>query len=101
MKHTARKAQAYFSRSPDIFARYMNIGGEEPFFGAEIYPAETVASPTNKEFLVYWTNLAEAAGGVPSRKLFNPATMRRIRSEERRVGKECVSTCRSRWSPYH
>src|SRR3546814_20076380 len=25
----------------------------------------------------------------------------RRRSEERRVGKECVSTCRSRWSPYH
>src|SRR3546814_9286827 len=23
------------------------------------------------------------------------------RSEERRVGKECVSTCRSRWTPYH
>src|SRR3546814_3981138 len=26
---------------------------------------------------------------------------RAARSEERRVGKECVSTCRSRWSPYH
>src|SRR3546814_5919706 len=25
----------------------------------------------------------------------------RRRSEERRVGKECVSTCRSRWAPYH
>src|SRR3546814_2502202 len=25
----------------------------------------------------------------------------RLRSEERRVGKECVSPCRSRWSPYH
>src|SRR3546814_8491760 len=25
----------------------------------------------------------------------------RIRTDERRVGKECVSTCRSRWSPYH
>src|SRR3546814_12730612 len=24
-----------------------------------------------------------------------------VRSEERRVGKECVSTCRSRWSPFH
>src|SRR3546814_2063122 len=24
-----------------------------------------------------------------------------LRSEERRVGKECVSTCRSRWSPEH
>src|SRR3546814_16686827 len=27
--------------------------------------------------------------------------LRETRSEERRVGKECVSTCRSRWSPYH
>src|SRR3546814_17934484 len=25
----------------------------------------------------------------------------KARSEERRVGKECLSTCRSRWSPYH
>src|SRR3546814_15061858 len=31
----------------------------------------------------------------PSPPVFFP-----IRSEERRVGKECVSTCRSRWSPY-
>src|SRR3546814_14440222 len=29
-----------------------------------------------------------------------PALEVRRRSEERRVGKECVSTCRSRWSPY-
>src|SRR3546814_20384728 len=28
-------------------------------------------------------------------------TGRAVRSEERRVGKECVSTCRSRWSPYN
>src|SRR3546814_2342566 len=30
-----------------------------------------------------------------------PNTKSAIRSEERRVGKECVSTCRSRWSPSH
>src|SRR3546814_2848546 len=30
-----------------------------------------------------------------------PAAASHTRSEERRVGKECVSTCRSRWSPYH
>src|SRR3546814_8690042 len=30
-----------------------------------------------------------------------PRIRRSWRSEERRVGKECVSTCRSRWSPYH
>src|SRR3546814_2549885 len=37
-------------------------------------------------------------GGYPVRRIEpRPPT----RSEERRVGKECVSTCRSRWSPYH
>src|SRR3546814_12055075 len=33
--------------------------------------------------------------------LFEGGCSMPIRSEERRVGKECVSTCRSRWSPYH
>src|SRR3546814_4371996 len=33
--------------------------------------------------------------------LFSQCSVERRRSEERRVGKECVSTCRSRWSPYH
>src|SRR3546814_2194974 len=32
---------------------------------------------------------------------FNVLRARRERSEERRVGKECVSTCRSRWSQSH
>src|SRR3546814_16358867 len=47
------------------------------------------------------------AAGNDSMGFTNPpslAGLRRIlvaRSEERRVGKECVSTCRSRWSPYH
>src|SRR3546814_4784123 len=37
-----------------------------------------------------------------SRRAIRPTTKKRIpRSEERRVGKECVSTCRSRGSPYH
>src|SRR3546814_11313196 len=40
------------------------------------------------------TSIADASGGFT-------ATRHLRRSEERRVGKECVSTCRSRWSPYH
>src|SRR3546814_17995414 len=32
--------------------------------------------------------------------VLQPRNHAMIRSEERRVGKECVSTCRSRWSPY-
>src|SRR3546814_4222220 len=35
------------------------------------------------------------------RQVHDRRTHGRQRSEERRVGKECVSTCRSRWSPYH
>src|SRR3546814_1399056 len=50
---------------------------------------------------------AVAPGTIDTEGLaqYDPAEMeagvRRQRSEERRVGKECVSTCRSRWSPYH
>src|SRR3546814_20866238 len=53
---------------------------------------------------IYWENRA-------SRLEYTRARYRRMaeeeeetlrnRSEERRVGKECVSTCRSRWSRYH
>src|SRR3546814_7249599 len=38
-------------------------------------------------------------GAVPEQKEASKKFVKR--SEERRVGKECVSTCRSRWSPYH
>src|SRR3546814_8087159 len=49
---------------------------------------------------------AEAGGDQAARRhafarqeLDHPDRVRTIRSEERRVGKECVSTCSSRWSP--
>src|SRR3546814_1043605 len=46
---------------------------------------------------------ARSARQHSRRHLLSAADARafRLRSEERRVGKECVSTCRSRWSPYH
>src|SRR3546814_7397351 len=40
---------------------------------------------------------AYSAAAAPGRRVMRQGR----RSEERRVGKECVSTCRSRWSPYH
>src|SRR3546814_11512125 len=42
---------------------------------------------------------APVSGGVAGANAGSLAVM--VRSEERRVGKECVSTCRSRWSRYH
>src|SRR3546814_16122199 len=38
-------------------------------------------------------------GGGEGEKIFRSMMVQR--SAERRVGKECVRTCRSRWSPYH
>src|SRR5216110_2467518 len=53
----------------------------------------------------YTTLFRSRCGGIRRR---NPGSRKarrsaacRCRSEERRVGKECVSLCRSRWSPYH
>src|SRR3546814_7780719 len=43
-------------------------------------------------------HVADHAGQLRYRVLHRA---QELRSEERRVGKECVSTCRSRWSPYH
>src|SRR3546814_18016816 len=75
---------------------------EGVFTAAKLYPAHATTN---------------AAHGVTDVRTLYPAleTMQRIgmpllvhgevtdpdRSEERRVGKECVSTCRSRWAPYH
>src|SRR3546814_14558894 len=42
-----------------------------------------------------------AAAGHSNWGLAGAITFENIRSEERRVGKECVSTCRSRWMPAH
>src|SRR3546814_882557 len=43
-------------------------------------------------------NAAVIAGSPESQRV---ERLGEFRSEERRVGKECVSTCRSRWSPYN
>src|SRR3546814_12334085 len=47
-----------------------------------------------------WVALVDSYNGLGmANTAENPG--RKYRSDERRVGNECVSTCRSRWSPYH
>src|SRR3546814_18136437 len=48
-----------------------------------------------------YTFILEATKTLPKRIAHEKRKTIGIRSEERRVGKECVSTCRSRWSPDH
>src|SRR3546814_14446123 len=57
--------------------------------------APTLAS--TKDALDFIMASIEKAGFKPG----DDVVLALDRSEERRVGKECVSTCRSRWSPYH
>src|SRR3546814_15204442 len=47
-----------------------------------------------------WRYLLDVPNGAGRTRQFEEAVIA-LRSEERRVGKACVSTCRSRWSPYH
>src|SRR3546814_5075008 len=51
---------------------------------------------------LFFLAVVMAARSWPARaRPWRSAVRSARRSEERRVGKECVSTCRSRWSPYH
>src|SRR3546814_14071039 len=72
--------------------------------GAEIRRADVVALP-GEERMAKPTSFGSNFTNKENRHAQDSSGDRRHRcrprSEERRVGKECVSTCRSRWSPYH
>src|SRR3546814_1645071 len=59
----------------------------------------TTIAPAHMEYFGSEEAIADAKGEIFEG--LEPGGTAIIRSEERRVGKECVSTCRSRWSPYH
>src|SRR3546814_6429445 len=59
------------------------------------------AGSTNIRLISAVPSPASARAQQPATAPFVLATRKRTRSEERRVGKECVSTCRSRWAPNH
>src|SRR3989454_12788045 len=62
--------------------------------GAEGDPARAAEAPTVRQEIRLWT--AAVLRQIPEEPL-QPVPLGQVRSEERRVGKEC----RSRWSPYH
>src|SRR3546814_4708039 len=65
---------------------------------------DIVVTARNKEESILQAPLAVSSFSgetLTERNINNQDDLSLQRSEERRVGKECVSTCRSRWSPYH
>src|SRR3546814_11305891 len=75
----------------------MRIGGQPP--GDVLRLAEGFEEAVSVSQLSAGKFKVWGAGGIRRYGLI--AIPERIRSEERRVGKECVRTCRSRGSPYH
>src|SRR3546814_5314541 len=55
--------------------------------------------PMIKSYVLGCLLIDSGSNDMESSELSNYCTEDTVRSEERRVGKECVSTCRSRWSP--
>src|SRR3546814_612287 len=80
-----------------------------PDIAVELAISSGFLSPSKREADIAIMLARPRAGPLVTRKLTDYALglyaartyCSEYRSEERRVGKECVSTCRSRWSPYH
>src|SRR3546814_11013786 len=71
-------------------------------FPAPEVPAAPKRTPDAARPVLFRDMTAEEAAGHDTRPMSQDAVLTEdCRSEERRVGKECVSTCRSRWSTCH
>src|SRR3546814_12937434 len=84
------------------------FGVSEPASGTDTLSLRTVAVKDGDEYVVngqkIWTSRAEHSDLMLLLARTTPreaVKSKTERSEERRVGQECVSTCSSRWSPYH
>src|SRR3546814_11076769 len=84
---------------PCVIRESADISAEEDSL-AENSQREPLHPPD--QFRAFQTLREQGQGdeAIAARFFVTPAIVRQ-RSEERRVGKECVSTCRSRWSPSH
>ena len=77
----------------EAITRELKRGGQVYFLHNDIDTIVTMAKRLQN--LIPEAQVHYAHGKMREREL------EKVRSEERRVGKECVSLCRSRWSPYH
>src|SRR3546814_12949510 len=81
------------------------VGGTDYVASNYNRATQAVRQPGSAWKLFVYMAALEAGYKVDDQVIDEPVTIGgwspRNRSEARRVGKECVSTCRSRWSPYH
>src|SRR3546814_17820291 len=114
-----KRRQPRSTRTDTLFpytTRFRSMGAAWDFRGGRAMPGPLGATITTTAFQhrkAKSMNNTDLAEKIAAEQGITKADARKIvdavfagigeaaRSEERRVGKECVSTCRSRWSPYH
>src|SRR3546814_20003580 len=74
--------------------------GADAQYGNMVMAVEIAQLPVLSDNYIYLVHDPESRRTAVVDPAVGPPVLAE-RSEERRVGKECVSTCRSRWSPYH
>src|SRR3546814_13981326 len=95
------------SMSALVLADFANLQGLQPVGGNAWAETSTSGQPilgrpgTNSMAMIKGQAVEESNVDMSQELVNMIIAQRTYRSEERRVGKECVSTCRSRWSPYH
>src|SRR3546814_19804686 len=90
--------------SSDVCSSDLRISNESGVVREWVATPENLELPTQPASPGYYTAEIAPAGVTPQSVIFQvrPGQANNVtlpRSEARRVGKECVSTCRSRWSP--
>src|SRR3546814_14285933 len=84
--------------APHAFAPQRQFRASEPPSPLVFFPISTNFTST---LGIPLTSLGLQSARIKCTSQVEPGAFTPDRSEERRVGKECVSTFRSRWSPYH
>src|SRR3546814_20973659 len=85
---------------PEAPTLFFEFHGSAPNVAEQVETVRALAEG-NGGCAFNWSNLPEERSKLWRARHEAYYAAVNMRSEERRVGKECVRTCRSRWSPYH
>src|SRR3546814_14876480 len=87
--------------SSDLARQRMGVLFQQGALFTDLSVFENVAFPLREHTCISEHQIVERVLETLDHVGLRHAAHLAIRSEERRVGKACVSTCRSRWAPYH